>query len=145
MPRLMRRSETLRRTWGPNWTTLFLLFRTDVEENIIFVQKFKTMGKNQFIYNSKIIWIYLIAAYLLKIYGYVGEYVTLEYSGTISMAGNILLILTWLVILIDMIKTKLFNKMFWIIFMFVLAPITPLFYMIQRNKLIRLGNSFENR
>lgn len=103
------------------------------------------MGKNQFIYNSKIIWIYLIAAYLLKIYGYIGEYVTLDSSGNFSIAGSILLILTWLVILIDMIKTKLFNKIFWIIFMFVLAPITPLFYMLQRNKLIRLGSSFENR
>lgn len=39
----------------------------------------------------------------------------------------------------DIIYNNVYQKWFWLISVVVLAPVTPLFYMIQRDKLIRIG------
>ncbi|WP_277875413.1 PLDc N-terminal domain-containing protein [Aequorivita sp. KMM 9714] len=49
---------------------------------------------------------------------------------------------TWIIILSDMVKNKIYNKTFWIMTMFILPFISPIFYLIQRNRLIRLGQKF---
>ena len=41
-----------------------------------------------------------------------------------------------------MVKNKIYNKTFWIITMFILPNIAIIFYLIQRNKLLRLGQKF---
>ncbi len=40
----------------------------------------------------------------------------------------------------DILYNQVYQKWFWLTSVVKLAPITPLFYMIQRTKLIRLGN-----
>jgi hypothetical protein len=40
----------------------------------------------------------------------------------------------------DIFYNNVYQKWFWITSVVILAPVTPLFYIVQRNKLIRLGN-----
>jgi hypothetical protein len=42
----------------------------------------------------------------------------------------------------DVYYNTIYQKWFWITSMVILAPITPIFYLIQRNKLIKLGEKF---
>ena len=60
------------------------------------------------------------------------------------LRGATLLVYLSLVILgiIDMTRNKIYNKTFWIISIIVLTPISGLIYMVQRNRLIRLGERF---
>ena len=95
------------------------------------------MENKQFIYNPKIIWIYLISSYLLVFVGSLAKLEGWEFSEVTLASGIILFFLTWLIIVIDIVKTSIFNKTFWIISIIVLPQIASLFYMIQRNKLLR--------
>lgn len=60
------------------------------------------------------------------------------------LRGATLLVYLSLVILgiIDMTRNKIYNKAFWIISIIILTPISGLIYMVQRNRLIRLGERF---
>lgn len=42
----------------------------------------------------------------------------------------------------DILYNKVYQKWFWLLSVIILAPITPVFYLFQRNKLIRLGERF---
>ena len=39
----------------------------------------------------------------------------------------------WIIVLIDLIKSKINNKLFWIIGMFAFSSITVIFYLLNRN------------
>lgn len=98
------------------------------------------MKNKQFIYNPKIIWIYLISSYLLIFVGALAKLEGWGFSQSALTAGIILFFLTWLIIVIDIVKTSILNKTFWIISIILLPQIASLFYMILRNRLIRLGS-----
>lgn len=42
----------------------------------------------------------------------------------------------------DILYNKVYQKWFWLLSVVILAPITPVFYLAQRSKLIRLGEKF---
>jgi len=98
------------------------------------------MKNEQFIYNPKIIWIYLITSYLLLLTGFFTKLQGWEILQDALVGGRILFFLTWLIIMVDIVKTPIFNKTFWVISIFIIPPIASLFYMILRNRLIRLGS-----
>jgi glucose uptake protein GlcU len=61
--------------------------------------------------------------------------------GSFSFVMLITLSLVLQVILIsDIIKNKLFNKSFWLLSMIFIPKLAQIFYLMQRGKLIRLGN-----
>ena len=97
------------------------------------------MEDKQFIHNPKIIWIYLITSYLLLLTGFFAKLQGWEILQDALVGGRILFFLTWLIIMVDIVKTPIFNKAFWVISIFIIPPIAALFYMIQRNRLIRLS------
>jgi hypothetical protein len=98
--------------------------------------------KNQdFIISSKAIWFLVIINTLLTVLGAFARLYHVEYSQILIPIGIMLFLSTWLVILSEMVKNKIFNKTFWIMSMFILPTITPLFYMIQRNKLLIPGDN----
>lgn len=66
-----------------------------------------------------------------------------NYSQFFLTVGLILLFLTWAIILSDLVKNKIYNKPLWMIGMFIMPVIAIIFYMFQRNKLIRLGQRLE--
>ncbi|PKP37196.1 MAG: hypothetical protein CVT98_06410 [Bacteroidetes bacterium HGW-Bacteroidetes-15] len=45
----------------------------------------------------------------------------------------------------DILHNNVYQKWFWLLSVVILAPITPVFYLFQRNKLIRLGGKFNSQ
>ncbi len=61
--------------------------------------------------------------------------------GSFSFIMLITLSIVLQVILIsDIVKNKLFNKSFWLLSMLFFPKVAQIFYLLQRGKLIRMGN-----
>ena len=96
--------------------------------------------KNQdFKIDIKTIWFLVIGNFLLTVLGGIAKIQHWEYSQFFLTAGLMLFFSTWIIILSDMVKNKIHNKTFWILTMFIMPFISTIFYLIQRNKLMRLG------
>jgi hypothetical protein len=54
----------------------------------------------------------------------------------------IILIIGIVIFINDILYSKVYQKWFWVLSIVILAPITPIFYLSQRDKLIRLGEKF---
>ena len=76
------------------------------------------------------------------IYGTLSKIYNWGFSDFFLGFGTAVFIITWFVILSDIIRNKIFNKTFWIISMFIIPQVSTLFYLLQREKLIRLGDKF---
>ena len=72
------------------------------------------MNNQDFKISFKTVWFLVVGNILLTVFGAFAKIQHWEYS-------------------------QIYNKTFWIITMFIMPPIATIFYMIQRNKLIRLG------
>lgn len=88
----------------------------------------------------KTVWILIIVNVLLVFLGVLAKLEYWEFSNFLFIAGLILFLSTWIIVLSDMVKNKIPNKFFWIFSMFATTPITPIVYLIQRKKLLRIGN-----
>lgn len=66
---------------------------------------------------------------------------SMENAGLPAWICLILLLIFWVIILIDMIRTSFYNKTFWILALIILPYLTPAFYLFQRNKLQHLRNN----
>ena len=64
-----------------------------------------------------------------------------EPADIINWISRILIFLFWLIILLDMIKHKLFNKTFWILSMVFIPIFAPVVYLFRRKQLINLRNN----
>ena len=101
--------------------------------------------KNQdFRISPKIVWILVIGNILLTIIGAFARIQHWEFSQILLTIGIIFFFSTWIIILSDMTMNKIYNKTFWIMSMFIIPMISGIFYLIMRNKLLRLGNKFEH-
>ena len=99
--------------------------------------------KNQdFRINNMTVWILVIGNFLLSIFGTYAKIHHWSFSQNLLTICLILFFMTWIIIISDMIKNKISNKPFWIISMFILPTISPIFYLIQRNILIRHIDGF---
>jgi len=97
--------------------------------------------KNQnFTINFKTVWIIVIGNFLLSIFSILAKIQDWEFSQIIFTVGLILFFSTWIIIFNDMVKNKIYNKKFWILTLFIMPHISSVFYLFQRNKLLRLGN-----
>ena len=47
----------------------------------------------------------------------------------------------WLVVFLDILRNNPLNKTFWLFAMLVTPPVTPIFYLYSRERLLRLENS----
>ena len=103
-------------------------------------EKTETVQINDFLIGKKLLWVYLILSVLLVLFGFYSNIQNHEWTSFMISSGITLFVIVWLVILLDMIKHNIYNKIFWIISMFILGAITPYFYLIMRSKLISLGN-----
>ena len=87
----------------------------------------------------KTVWFLVIGNFLLTILGAFAKIQHWESSQFFLTVGLMLFFSTWIIILSDMVKNKIYNKTFWILTMFIMPTIATIFYLIQRNKLLRLG------
>ena len=97
------------------------------------------MKNRDFKIDIKTVWFLVIGNFLLTIFGALAKIQHWEYSQFFLTVGLMLFFSTWIIILSDMIKNKIYNKSFWILTMFIVPFISTIFYLIQRNKLLRLG------
>ncbi len=102
------------------------------------------MEKQDFRINTKIVWILVIGNILLITIGALAKILHWEFSQIFLIVGLIFFFSSWIIILSDMTMNKIYNKTFWIMSMFILPMISGIFYLIIRNKLLRLGNKFEH-
>ncbi len=63
-------------------------------------------------------------------------------AGFIPWITLIILLIFWIIVFVDMVRFKIYNKTFWILFMFLLPYLAPVIYLFQRKKLRHL---YENK
>ncbi len=97
------------------------------------------MNNQDFKISFKTVWFLVVGNILLTVLGAFAKIQHWEYSQILLTIGLMLFFSTWVIILSDMVKNKIYNKTFWIMTMFIMPSIATIFYMIQRNKLIRIG------
>lgn len=97
------------------------------------------MNNQDFKISFKTVWFLVVGNIFLTVFGAFAKIQHWEYSQILLTIGLMLFFSTWVIILSDMVKNKINNKTFWIMTMFIMPSIATIFYMIQRNKLIRLG------
>ena len=100
------------------------------------------MENQDFKIDIKIVWILVIGNFLLTIFGAFAKIQHWEFSQILLPVGLMLFFSTWIIILSDMVKNKIYNKTFWVMTMFIMPSIATILYLIQRNKLLRLGQRF---
>ena len=103
------------------------------------------MNNQDFKISFKTVWFLVVGNILLTVLGAFAKIQHWENSQILLTIGLMLFFSTWVIILSDMVKNKIYNKTFWILTMFIMPTIATIFYMIQRNKLIRLGQKFALR
>jgi len=59
-------------------------------------------------------------------------------AGLIAWTTLVILLIFWIIVFVDMIRYKIYNKTFWILAMFLLPYLTPVFYLFQRKRLRHL-------
>ena len=97
------------------------------------------MNNQDFKISFKAVWFLVVGNILLTVVGAFAKIQHWDYSQLLLTIGLMLFFSTWVIILSDMVKNKIYSKTFWIVTMFIMPSIASIFYMIQRNKLIRLG------
>ena len=100
------------------------------------------MQNQDFKIDIKTVWVLVIGNFLLTIIGAFAKIQQWEFSQILLTVGLMLFFSTWVIILSDMVKNKIYNKTFWILTMFIMPTISTVFYLIQRNKLLRFGHRF---
>ncbi|HSV88863.1 MAG TPA: hypothetical protein VLH61_09495 [Bacteroidales bacterium] len=95
--------------------------------------------------NLKTVWLLAVGNILLTIVIAIAFIQNWEFLEVFLTLGLMLLFATWVIILSDMAKNNIYNKEFWISTMIILPTITQIFYLLQRNKLIRLGNRLDRK
>lgn len=98
------------------------------------------MNNPDFKLNFKFIWLLIIASTLFTIMASFGQINLWENPSYFLICGISLFILTWMIVLTDMINQNIYNKKFWIGTMFICSPVSIILYMFQRKKLLKYGS-----
>lgn len=101
------------------------------------------MKTKEFKISSRIVWMLVIGNVLLTLFGAFAKIVHGHYPESWLTFALVVFFSSWIIIMNDMRENKIYNKSFWVISMFILPTISPLLYMFQRDRLIRLGKGFE--
>ncbi len=97
------------------------------------------MENKDFTLPVKTVWLLVASTLLLTFIAFFAQVYQWEYKQIITTLSLMFFFASWVIIFNDMLQHKIYNKPFWIITMFTLPHLSILFYTIQRNKLIRLG------
>jgi len=97
------------------------------------------MENKDFSLPVKTIWFLVASTLLLTFIAFFAVLYQWEYEQIITTLSLMFFFASWVIIFSDMIQNKIYNKPFWIVTMFTLPHLSILFYTIQRNKLLRLG------
>jgi len=93
-------------------------------------------------YSKRRLWIATIVSYIFFFYSIYSKINPDVANDFINGFGNGFIIGTIILTISDIYEYKVFNKTFWMLSMIFMPPIALISYMIQRDKLIRLGGKF---
>lgn len=102
------------------------------------------MGKQEFKVGILTVWILAVGSITFSVAVLITKFQYKEISQLMLILGLIFSFSAWIIVLNDIIRTKLYNKTFWIMSILILPTLTPIIYLMQRNKFIRLWNKFRH-
>ncbi len=88
------------------------------------------------------VWFLVIGNLIFTIVGALAKIGHWDFSQLFLTVGLILFFSTFIIVLSDIVKNKIYNKTFWVMSMFILPSIAPIIYIIRRNKLILHESKF---
>lgn len=100
------------------------------------------MKQKDFNIGHCMVWFLVISSLFLTLLGTVAKVQHWNFAQVLLGIGLLLYFSTWIIVFSDMVKNNIYNKTFWILSMFIMPFIAVLFYLIQRNKLLTLGQKF---
>jgi len=100
------------------------------------------MGNQDFEISIKTIWFVVIGSVLFAIAGVFARFKQWEYSYVILTVSLIFYMTTLVIMLRDINRSKIHDKDFWIMFMFIVPYISPILYITRRTKMIQLRRKF---
>src|SRR5690625_1482070 len=101
------------------------------------------MENNDLRIDKRVVWVLVIASLLLTILGAIAKIYHYGISEFVLIFGSAMIFSAWVILMSDMVKNQIYKKSFWILSMFILPTIAPIFYLIQRKRLIHLSKSFK--
>ena len=96
------------------------------------------MEYSAFKLNYKLVWSIVIISVLFSIVALISIFQQWAVPQVVNHAAFILSAAAWLIVIGDMAYRKFYHKQFWIVFMILFPPITPVIYLFQRGKLERI-------
>ena len=93
---------------------------------------------------NKIIWGFAALYILFSLFGIFTKFIYWGSSPTFIATSSLLFLGIWIIVLYDLLKNNVYNKVFWLISLFLIPMISVFFYLIKRNKMIRLGNKYKS-
>lgn len=100
------------------------------------------MENQDFKVSIKTVWCLVIGNFIFSIVGAFANIQHWEFYEVLLTISLILFFSTFIIVLSDIIKIKVYNKTFWVMSMFILPTISPIFYIIRRSKLIQHESKF---
>jgi len=106
-------------------------------------QHIKNKMENQdFEIGIKTIWFVIIISVLFSIAGAFARLNHWEYSHVILSIGLIFYLATLVIIVRDINRSKINDKAYWIMFMFIVPYLSPILYITRRTKMIKLRRKY---
>lgn len=97
------------------------------------------MGNQAFVISIKTIWFLVLFNFFFPMLGAIAKFQHWESGSSLLLVSITISVFVFLLFLIDMLRNRIYHKVFWVLFLIILPTITPFFYLVQRDKLIRLG------
>ena len=100
------------------------------------------MENQNFEIGIKTIWFVVIGSVVFAIAGAFARLEHWEYYQILLITGLILYLSTLVIMIRDINRSKINDKAFWIMFMFIVPYISPILYITRRTKMIKLRRRF---
>jgi hypothetical protein len=97
------------------------------------------MENQPFKISIKTVWFLILFNFLFPMLGIIAKIQRWEIGSSLLLVSITFSVFIFILFLIDMIRNKIYHKAFWILFLIIMPNITPFFYLVQRKKLINLG------
>jgi hypothetical protein len=95
-----------------------------------------------FLISGSVVWVLVIVNFSLTVLGIFAHLLQWPAPNYALTLGGIIFFSAWLIVLQDMLQQKIYNKTYWLASLFILPSISLVVYLIQRQRLMRLGQRF---
>jgi hypothetical protein len=104
----------------------------------------KSMANSEIKVDSGIALTLAVAGNIAAIAGIIIKLQGAEYYYILNFAAVLFIFAGWVITFSDIVKNSILNRRFWLIYMIILPFLAPVFYLLQREKLIRLGEKLNS-